>query len=324
MALRAEAGVNRRMLSILPVILPVFLIVGAGYAAARLKLFPDAGIDSLLTFVIRFATPALLFLSMYRLSLSSAFEPGMLAAFYTGAFTCFAIGLIAARRLGRRPGEAVAIGFSALFSNTVLVGLPIMQRAYGEAAMEPMFGIIAFHSPSLYTVGMIAMEMSRQDGTGALAGAKRAAKSIASNALMIGIFCGLALNLSGLELPAPVENGVDMLASATLPTALFALGAALTRYRLQADLGWALGLSALGLLVHPGIAYGLSAHVFELDGSFVRAAVVAAAMPAGLNVYVFAAMYHRSESVAASTVLLSTALSVITITFWLAVLGGAG
>ncbi len=312
------------MLSILPVILPVFFLIGTGYAAARLKLFPDAGIDSLLTFVIRFATPALLFLSMYRLSLSSVFEPGMLVAFYTGAFTCFAIGLIAARRVGRRPGEAVAIGFAALFSNTVLVGLPIMQRAYGEAAMEPMFGIIAFHSPSLYTVGTIAMEMSRRDGTGALAGAQRAVKSIASNALMIGIFCGLALNLSGIRLPGPVEESADMLASATLPTALFALGAAITRYRLQAELHWALGLSMLTLLVHPGVAYGLSAHVFELEDSFVRAAVVAAAMPAGLNVYVFAAIYHRSEGVAASTVLLSTALSVLTITFWLAVLGGAG
>lgn len=310
------------MLAIVQVVLPVFLVVGAGYAAARLKAFPDSSVDGLITFVVRFATPALLFSAMYDLSLTNAFEPRMLISFYCGAFAGFAVGLIAARLLGRRPGEAVAIAFGGLFSNTVLIGLPIMIRAYGEPATEPMFGIIALHAPTLYSFGMIAMEVSRRDGTGAIAAAARATKNIASNALMIGIVAGLALNLLGVRLPGPVEDGVGLLASAALPTALFGLGAALTRYKVQADLGWALGVSAISLLLHPALAWALSAHVFALDPAFVRAAVVTAAMPAGLNVYVFAAMYKRAEGVAASTVLLSTALSVLTISFWLAVLGG--
>lgn len=312
------------MLDILNVVLPVFVIIAAGYAAVKAGVFPDAGVDALLQFVVRIAVPALLFSAMYRLSLDSAFEPRMIVSFYIGAFAAFGLGLAAALQAGLRPGDAVAIGFAAYFSNTVLVGLPVMIRAYGEPATEPMFAILAFHAPLLYAFGLITMEMMHQQGRGAAEALRRAGRSIVSNALMIGIALGLALNLSGVPLPAPVVEAIRLLGQASLPTALFGIGAALTRYKLQREIGWAAYIAGLSLLVHPGIAYVLTAHVFVLEPEFTRAAVVTAAMPAGMNVYVFAVMYHRAEGIAASTVLLSTALSCLTISVWLAVLGGAG
>lgn len=312
------------MLAILSVVLPVFLLIGAGYAAARARAFPDAGIDGLIAFVTRFATPCLLFMAMYRLEASEVFNWRMLVSFYSGAFACFFIAVTIARKLGRRPGEAVVIGFSAYFSNTILIGLPIASRAYGDEVTQTMFAIIAFHASVLISFGMVAMEISRRDGTGALAGAKRAMRSILSNALMLGIVAGLTLNLAALRLPGPVEDALDMLASATLPTALFALGAVLTRYRMREQIGWAAMISGLALIVHPAIVWTLGTQVFDLSEAFLRGAVVTAAMPSGINVYVFAAMYKRCEGIAASAVLLSTALGVLTVSVWLAILGGAG
>ncbi len=313
------------MLAVLNVVLPVFLIIATGYVATRTKLFPDAGIDGLIAFVIKFAIPALLLNAMYRLDLAMAFEWRILVSFYTGALTCFVLGMILARKIWKRtPGEAVAVGFSALFSNTVLVGLAIMTRAYGEAATQPMFGIIALHAPLLYTLGMIFMEIARRDGAGMKSTVRRMLASVFSNALMLGILTGLLLNVLEIRLPEPVASALEMLAAATLPAALFGIGAALTRYRMRAEASEALMVSVLLLLVHPGIAWVLSQHVFELPPEFVRAAVVTAAMPAGLNVYVFAAMYDRATGLAASALLLSTVLSIATITLWLTVLGGAG
>ncbi|MCI4662003.1 MAG: AEC family transporter [Neomegalonema sp.] len=311
------------MLAILQVVLPVFLLIGTGYGAVRLKLFPDSGIDGLIAFVVRFATPFLLFSAMARLHIAEVFNLGMIIAFYTGALSCFALGLMMARLAGRTPGEAVTIGFACLFSNTVLVGLPIMLRAYGEAATAPAYAIISLHAPVLYSLGMIAMEVSRRDGAGAWVAMRRSARSVLSNALMLGIFAGLALNASGLTLPEPVMAYVEMLARATLPTALFALGAAMTRYRLASEISWALIASVLLLFVHPAIAWLVATQLLDLPHEFARVAVIVAAMPAGLNVYVFASMYKRAEGIAASTVILSTALSVLTISFWLAVMGGA-
>lgn len=313
------------MLAILNVVLPVFVVVGVGYAATRRGVFDERSIDGLMQFVIRFAVPALLFNAMYRLELADAFEWRMIGAFYVAAFACFALTLTTARRFGKRPGEAVAIAFGAFFSNTLLIGLPIMIRAYGEAATEPMLGIIAFHAPVIYAVGMVAMEVSRRDGAGAMAALQRAGKNIATNGLTIGIVAGMSLNLLGVRLPVAVEDAAALIASASLPTALFALGAALTRYRFAGgDIGWALGVSAVSLLLHPFLAWAITAQLLGLEMAFVRAAVVTAAMPAGLNAYLFAAMYSRAEAINANAVLLSTLLSVLTISFWLAMLGGAG
>jgi predicted permease len=312
------------MLSILFVVAPVFLTIGAGYAAVRTGLFPASAVDGLMAFAVRFAAPALLFAAIYRLDIGAIFDWRLLASFYAGAVVCFVAGVALARLVwGRRPGEAVAIGFCALFSNSLLLGLPIMTQAYGEAALAPNFAIISLHAPFCYLVGIVTMEFSRRDGAGLARTIRSAAAAMFSNALTIGLAIGFALNLGGIDVPAPVMSAVDLIAQAALPAALFGLGGALTRYALRDDIGVAAAAAGLSIVVHPAIAYALSVWVFDLPQDWVRAAVVTAAMPTGLNGYVFAAMYGRAQSAAASIVLLGTAASVVTVTFWLWALGGA-
>ncbi|MEM6487586.1 MAG: AEC family transporter [Pseudomonadota bacterium] len=304
------------------IVLPVFLVVAAGYAAVRFRAYPDAGVDPLVKFATGIAVPVLLFRAIYQLDLGRVLEPALLASFYTGALVSFAAGTLTARHLfGRRPGEAVAIGFCALFSNSVLIGLPIMNRAYGADALEPVFAIIAFHAPFCYLVGITTMEFSRRDGVGFRATVRRVGDEMLHNALTLGILAGFAANLTGLVLPEPVLAAVDLIAAAGLPVALFALGGVLTRYRLRAEVGEAAVASAFSTMLHPAVAWVLATQVFALEPEFARAAVVIAAMPTGVNGYIFAAMYNRAVGIAASTVLLATAASVFSITFWLWVIG---
>jgi malonate transporter and related proteins len=311
------------IVAILYVVLPVFLVMGAGYAATRSRLFSSSAVDGLMVYTQTFAVPCLLFRALIDLDLESVFNPWLLLSFYTGAVFSFACGVFGARRIfHRRPGESVAIGFGALFSNSVLLGIPIMQRAYGHDSLAPTFAIISIHAPFCYLVGITAMEFASADGRG-LAGTGRAvAKALFRNALMIGLALGFAVNLSGLPLPGAVRAAVDMLADSALPAALFGLGGVLTRYAIRASLGEAGMITGLSLLVHPSIAYGLSHYVFHLPDGFVRSAVMTAAMAPGVNSYVFASIYGRGQAQAASTVLLATGLSVFTIAMWLAVLGG--
>jgi malonate transporter and related proteins len=111
-----------------------------------------------------------------------------------------------------------------------------------------------------------------------------------------------------------------MMAAAALPAALFGLGGVLTRYALRASLAEASMIASLSLLVHPAIALALAAGVFALPPDFVRAAVVTASMAPGVNAYVFASLYSRGQAQAASVVLLATALCVVTVSGWLALL----
>ncbi|MEM6421791.1 MAG: AEC family transporter [Pseudomonadota bacterium] len=309
--------------ALLLIVLPVFLVVGAGYVAVRTRVFPDEGVTFLVKFATGIAVPVLLFRAIYDLDLAAALQPGLLGSFYLGALAAFAVGTLTARHaFGRRPGESVAVGFCALFSNSVLLGLPIMERAYGPVEMQAAFGIIAFHAPFCYLVGITAMEIARRDGAGVVATARRVADEMFHNALALGILAGFAANLSGLVLPEPVLAAVDLIARAGLPVALFALGGVLTRYAIRAEVAEAGITASFSTMLHPAIAWLLATQVFMLSPETTRAAVLIAAMPTGVNGYIFAAMYDRAVGAAASTVLIATAASVFSITFWLWVLGG--
>jgi malonate transporter len=312
------------ILTLATVVLPVFLVIGAGWLAARTGRFSAGGVDGLMVYTQNFAVPVLLFRGIAGLDLGAVFNAGLLVSFYTGAIICFALGILGARVLfHRRPGEAVAIGFGALFSNSLLLGIPIMQRAYGTEALAPNFAIIAIHAPLCYLLGITAMEFARADGRGLAGTAQAVARAMFRNALMIGLAIGFAVNVSGLAIPEPVAVAVDMVADSALPAALFGLGGVLTRYAVRASLGEASMIAALSLVLHPAIAYGLCL-AFALPPEFVRSAVVTASMAPGVNAYVFASLYGRGQAQAASAVLLATAVSVLTISAWLTLLGGVG
>ena len=312
------------MLSILSVILPVFLIVGAGWGVVRVGILDAASIDGLMAYTVRFALPVLLFRALAHLDLTQAFDLHMQVAFYAGAFICYALAILLARFVWkRRPGEAAVIGFCALFSNTLLLGLPVLDRAYGAETMPLALSIVTFHAPILYMVGITVMEILRSDGAGPVDTAKRAAKAMFSNALTLGIAAGFVWNLGGLPMPEFIDTAMAMISASALPSALFGLGGALTRYTLRDDVGTALMAAALTTVLQPALTLWLTADVFALPEAMVRASVVIAAMPAGMNGYLFAQMYNRAQGAAASAILIGTGLSVFTVSFWLWVLGGA-
>lgn len=311
----------RVLIEVFLIILPVFLLLAVGYFATRTGYLGASIAEPLNAFTVKLAIPVLLFRALYKLDLSTAFYPPLLASFYLGAFTSFAAGIVLARIFWkRRPGEAVAVGFCALFSNLVLIGVPIVQRAFGAEALTPVFGIIALHAPVLYMVGTIVMELSRRDGRPMRQTLGAACASIMVNTLMIGIVTGAAFNLAGIHLPEPVMASVDMLSAAAIPAALIGIGASLTRYELKAELSESLMVSMLSLVVHPLIAFVLADRVFAMEPEYVRVAVLLAAMPPGMNVYIFATMFGRAVALAASAVLIATTLSVGTITVWLFIL----
>lgn len=309
------------MFAILLTVLPVFVLLATGYASVRAGwLKPQIG-DHLSAFAVRLAIPALLFRAMVDLDFSAAFRPAMLLSFYAGALSAFVLGIALARLVWkRRPGEAVAVGFCAMFSNSLLMGIPIISRAWGDAVAAPAFGILSLHAPLLYSIGMATMEVSRRDGRPLRVALAAAARSILANPLMIGIIAGAAVNLSGLPLPEFLMAAISMLAGAGLPVALVALGIAFTRYSLRAELSESAMVATLSLVVHPAIVFAIAHWGLGLSPDHVRAAVVIAAMPPGMNGYIFALLYDRAVALSASAILVATTASIGTITVWLAIL----
>ena len=306
------------MLEVLYNVLPVFLVVGLGYAAVVSKHISADIADNLNKLAVQLAVPILLFKSMYQLDLGQALNWPIIISFYTGAFASFTLGLLAARIIYKRtPGESVAVGFCATFSNSVLLGIPIIERTMGAEALPLILGIVALHAPSIYTVGIVVMELSRRDGRNMTETLGIAAKSIFGNPLMIAIIAGIAFNLIQIPLPDPLMVSIEMVAQAAIPLALIGIGAAMTQYELRSRLSEAFTVSFLSLIIHPAIVFCLTYFLLGLDLIYVQVAVITASMPPGMNIYIFAVMYQRAIALSASSLVLATIASIVTISSWL-------
>ena len=306
---------------LLQVILPVFLVIGFGYLAVWQKWFSDSGVEALMKFTQTFAIPCLLFRAVSTLDLSQTFHFALLGSFYFGAVCGFCLGLFGARFLFKRTwDDSVAIGFCCLFSNSVLLGLPITERAYGAAALTANFAVIAVHAPICYGIGITVMELVRGRGSSAPELLRKVLQAIFKNALVIALGLGFLINLLGMILPVILTDGLDLLANAALPAALFGLGGVLVRYRPEGDLRVIFYICAISLLVHPSLVW-ITGRYFDLSETDFRSAILTAAMAPGINAYIFANMYGTARRVAASAVLISTALTIITASFWLFALG---
>jgi malonate transporter len=309
------------MSALLEVILPVFLVLGAGYLAVRTGHFSMSAVDGLMKFTQRFAIPCLLFRAISTIDLQQGFNLPLIASFYTGATVGFVLGLCAARwGFGRSWEDSVAIGFCCLFSNSVLLGLPIAERAYGAASLSTNFAIIAVHAPFCLGLGITAMELVKNRSANGFRMIGTILSAMFRNALVVGIVLGLAVNLSGITLPHAVADAADLLTRAALPAALFGLGGALTRYSPQGDIATIACVIAISLIVHPLVVW-LMGQWLDLPQVALRSAVITAAMAPGANTYIFADLYGHGRRVAASAVLGGTAVSLLTVWAWLQVLG---
>lgn len=308
------------MEALLVAIIPVFLVIGSGYLAVWLKYISEATVDALMKFTQSVAIPCLLFSALSTLELEQGFNPAMLFAFYAGATACFFLGVFGARHFFKRSWpDAIAIGVCCLYSNSILLGLPITERAYGTAALAGNYAIIALHAPFCFLLGITAMEISRNTGQGFAATGRRIVSEMVHNALIISIALGLFFNLSSIALPGALSEAVDLLARSALPAALFGLGGILVRYRPEGDLKTILMVCMISLLIHPIISIIIGT-TLNLDRDALRSVVITAAMAPGINAYIFANIYGTAKRVAASSVLIATAGSVVTVWLWLLML----
>ncbi|MBI1416194.1 MAG: AEC family transporter [Limimaricola sp.] len=305
---------------LLDVVLPVFIVLCFGYVAVWRGLFSDSGVDGLMKFTQGFALPCLLFRAISTLDLGQSFNLPLLGSFYAGALMGFAAGLAGARLIFKRDWEdAVAIGFVGLFSNSLLLGLPITERAYGAGALTANYAIISFHAPFCYAVGITTMEIVRARGASLALLPAKVLRAMFRNALVIGIALGFAVNLSGYHVPGVLADAIDLMTRAALPAALFGLGGVLYRYRPEGDLRTILYITGCSLLLHPAVVWMLGS-ALGLSTAEFRSAIITSSMAPGVNAYVFANMYGRARRVAASAVLIGTALSVLSVWGWLAIL----
>ena len=305
--------------TIATIIIPVFIIIALGYLSTLFKFLKISEIQILTKFAQNIALPCLLFVNIYQLDLVSVFSLNLLLTFYISAGISFIIGILGGYYFLKSLTNSIPIGFCCLFSNSLLLGLPITELALGTEALESNFIIVAFHAPFCYLLGISAMEISINGNQNLLIAYKKILKSILSNALTLGIILGFLFNVSHLPMPYFLIDALKLLSTAGIPIALFALGGVLTQYKEKVinSLPHSIMIAFISLFIQPLLTVYFGRNIFIITEEELRSAIITAAMAPGVNAFTFSNMYQKSIEIAASSVILCTAISIFSSAFWI-------
>lgn len=307
-------------MTIVQVIFPICAIALVGYVTAYRGVLDARDIDGISRFVFTIIIPILLFNSLAHIELPAQLNWQFLFSYYGVVIFIYGLGVWASKRwFVHSPQEQGVFGLGSTYGNMVLVGLPVVSAGLGEQALLPFFMLISMHSALLFFIVMLLAERANGAGRTPSQIALQTLKNLSRNPIIIGLVAGLTFNLLAIPIPQPIANTLDILSQATLPCALFVLGASLNGYKLAGHFTEAWTMIGLKMVLQPLLVWILAFLVFQLDPLWGVVAVVAAGMPIGVNAYLFAVKYQAGVATLSTAILLSTLLAVVSQSLLLAI-----
>lgn len=310
-----------QFLGIAGIILPVFGVIGLGYVAGATGLLKEKTAEGVSDYVYTVAIPLLIFRTLVEAKFPDALPWSYWLAYFIGAFFSWIFVQAAALYFFRRRyKESIIYGISAAQSNIVLVGIPVVLTAFGEAGAVPLFLLVAVNLPIMLTTASLLIESS---GSGGLSkkGLLKLGRVLATNLLLIGFVAGLLTRLAGLAPGGPVKGIIDLVAASAVPCALFAMGLSLRHYGIAGDLKMSSLIAVSKLIIHPLLVFLIVTYWLALPPVFAGVAIMFAAMPSGINAYLLAERYRTGVAASAGAVSLSTVACIVTLAFWMWMLG---
>ena len=279
------------LVRILEVIVPVFFIVGVGFAYAR-RHQPDMALFN------RIALDVFSPMLVYAALASRGFEVGEHGLLLLGGvLLVLGTGLAAwplAKALGHSPRTLVPV---VMFNNCGNMGLPLALLAFGPAGMGPAVALFAISCLLHFSLG------ARLTSQGART------RDLLLSPLMLATALGFASAFTGLRPPEVFITAMRLLGDASLPLLLFTLGARLTALRRDSLAPGLLGAMARPLL---GLALALPlAAWLGLEGQARAQLLLFAALPPAVMQFILAERYQQEPEKVAAMILLGNALAVV-------------
>ena len=308
------------MTAVIFTILPVFAVVLAGWGVARAKLINAEGVAGFGNVTFYLFVPALLFRAMRNIHFETL-DPRPTYTYFCGALLCFFIVIFVSRQwLHRDIRHGVVIALGVTFSNTVLLGIPLIKLAFGDAGLVVLLTIISMHSLILMAVSTLIVEFAAGFGDPGNRAAKSrwmntldAIRNTVINPVILPIIAGLTYGALRLPLPEVLDAPLALLAAASGPCSLVLLGASLAQYGIAQYWKSAVVLTVLKNVAFPLLIWALGRFVFGLNDLSLAVATVTAALPIGANVYLFAQRYNVAQGEVTAAVAVSSAVSVFTL-----------
>lgn len=291
--------------------MPLFILIALGWMLVRWRKWPDNITEALNRVVFKIALPAMLFRLMSDFGQSPPVDARLLIAFFGSCLIVFVLGRVIANRLFKLDGISGSVfALGGIFSNNVMLGLPIATVMLGEKAIPSVALVLVFNGLILWTLATVSVEWVKH-GALNLKGFGKTAVSVLKNPLIIAILSGTLFSLIGIPLPQMIDKPVSMLGTIAVPLALVALGMSLAAYKVKDGLKESYAICLLKLIVQPLVIWGLAV-LLGLPPLESKVVVLLGSMSVGINVYLMSQQFNALTGPAATSMLLSTVFSAVT------------
>ncbi len=282
------------LVTVAPIVAPVFIVAAIGFGWARAGMPFDTEFTT--TLVSNISFPCLIVATLAQLEIDPAAFSQMA---WAGALTVLVTGAVAAVAL-KAFGQKQPVYWPPLvFGNVGNMGLPLCLFAFGDEGLA--LGIIFF---TVFVAIQFTLGIS-------VAAGRLSVRTLVRTPLAWACLLGIALQLAGIGLPNWIANTIGLVGDLAIPMMLLTLGVALAKLKVTSL--WrsvVLSLGRLGL----GLAVGIAlAELLGLEGAARGVLILESAMPVAVLNYLFAARYDRSPEEIAGLVLVSTAISFVTL-----------
>ena len=296
--------------------LPFFLLIGVGFVAAASGFFSQTATDALTRFVFYFALPAMLFRFSANLSFGDVFDLHFIGVYFVATAAIYVLAVAVAMWRGTPVAEAAVEGQCGVIGNIGFLGIPMFALIMGEAAVGYIMVMLAVDL--LFFGSLIVILITGSQGQRVGWGAVRdIGRGLITNPMLVAIFLGFGWSALEWHLPAPANDFVTYLGGAAMPGALFAIGASLARKTTErmSVAGW---LSFVKLVLHPAAIAFLALVVWPVETYAAAVMIASAALPTAGNIYMLAQHYEVAPQRVSATILISTAISIVTVSLVLA------
>jgi malonate transporter and related proteins len=284
-----------------------------GYGFAKFDLIEEFAGRGISQFVFNVAVPALLFKTMATMGNQATAPWNLWFSFFGGLALTWVAATFVSRFitvLNLSGGAVSAMGGS--YGNLALLGTPLALAHFGQAVAVPLGLILSIHAPILWFTGTLHRDVARHTGQLSITHMlKQLFLDLARNSIILALVAGSLWRLTGLGLNPVPEKMLTMLADASVPTALFALGVSLAGYSLNGSWKAMSVLIGLKMLFMPFAVFLLSHYIFTLPPLWAKIAVLFAAMPSGANAFLFAQRNDEALPAVSGAVAVGTALAAI-------------
>ena len=310
------------MILVLTVTIPIFVVMFAGYFSARKGYIDRTGIKALTSFVFYFTLPLMLFHSLANAPVAQELNYYFVLAYSLASLTVFAFGFAVARWVfGCTWPEQAVQGLAVSFGHTVFMTIPIGAALYGDAANLPIALLVAIEMGITVPVAIVLLEIQKSQGGDTFNAVVKGVKTALLNPIILSILLGISAALVEVKLPQMFDAVVALVRGATVPCALYAIGASLAGLPLAERLRETGFMVLAKLFVYPAVVLLFMQLVPDLDPRWRNIALIAAATPLGVSVYIVASTYNTYQARASTATLASVILSVITLSILVVLLG---